>query len=473
MESVKHEKRAQTISTVPTSPLASLDRRLPWRGAVVVLLGAAVSWWLFSDTGQRHAQPADQTSTIRFAHFGSFSDYQLWRGIIAEFTLNHPEVVVEQEYVVGLAGHYETKLRQQVLSHTLPDLALIQFGPFVELVNHFADLSELVDASDTGHRLARGSFDATAMASFVHDGRQQGLPVSGGNLLIYVNRKCIQRVAKVKGTPGPRPHANWTMKEFQRIAQWLTSDLDGDGRIDQFGFWLPRWIYYLPFLWSFGAELTDGPGAVWTLQGDAAEQALRFYRDLAVGDRVCPRDEEVPQLFQDVGFLTGKVAMCVNGPWFMPFLDKTALRDDYLVLPIPRGPGGRATRITWDGVVMVDGLPPKRRAIAERFIRYLLSKRVQDRIARAGRALPARIESLTAFIASGQKSRREPFVEAMANSRLQPVLPAFARVDRAINRHFRYLIDPLSRLPPSVVLERLANDPAILAGFSSTKEQRP
>ncbi|MCH7592006.1 MAG: hypothetical protein IH989_04390, partial [Planctomycetes bacterium] len=69
-------------------------RRLATCAAVIV-----TGWWLFADTYARHARPAGQATmsvspgapgtmsvdldaspaTIRFAHFGTFHDYQLWR----------------------------------------------------------------------------------------------------------------------------------------------------------------------------------------------------------------------------------------------------------------------------------------------------------------------------------------------------------------------------------------------------------
>ena len=442
------------------------------RRVVLLVAVLGVGWWLFADTYARHRPDVHRgwpnDGGLRFAHFGTYQDYELWREVIAEFERTRPGIRVKQEYIVGLAGRYNTKMRQQILSHTLPDVALVQLGPFHELAAHFADLSGLLEDSFDADGRVEAALDATGLAAFQSGGRQRGLPVSGGNLLIYGNTECFERASRFHGLPVPLPDDDWTMEDFHRIARLLTCDFDGDGRIDQFGFWLPRWIYYLPFLWSFGAELTDEGLTEWRLAGPEAEQAFDFYRDLAVGDRVCPRDDEVPQLFQDVGFLTGKVALCVNGPWFMPFLAKTRLADGYFVAPIPRGKAGRATRITWDGVVMAEDLPRKRRAAAWQFISFLLSKPVQDRIARTGRALPARRDSAFAHFRQVDllgDDHRFRFVEALSYSRLQPLLPRFGEVDRAINEHLRHLLDPGRALTAGAMLEQLARDPVIVSVF--------
>jgi len=443
------------------------------RRIVHAAIALTVGWWLFADTYAGHAGTERRGDVIRFAHFGTYQDFELWRDVIARFERDHAGIDVKQEYIVGLAGQYNTKMRQQVLSNTLPDVALVQLGPFHELAPHFADLTDLAQTSADGATTLAVRLDAIGLAAFAVDGRQRGLPVSGGNLLIYANPECFERAAEFRGVAVPLPHNDWTMADFRRTAELLTCDFDDDGHPDQFGFWLPRWIYYLPWIWSFGAELTDETLTRWTLNGPEAEAALTFYRDLVVGDRVSPREEEVPQLFQDVGFLTGKVGLCVNGPWFIPFLAKTKLADSYVVLPIPYGPAGRKTRITWDGVVICRDLPAKRRAVSWQFIQHLLSKPVQDQIARTGRALPARTESAPAFVYPPGNPKRQPFVDALSYSRLQPRLPQFGKVDRAINRQLVRLTDPDRRLTAREVLDQLAHDPAIQAAFPSEEGTAP
>lgn len=447
------------------------------RLTIVVSICLAVGGWLFGDTVARHRSAHSAPSSIRFAHFGDYQDYEFWKRVIADFELANPELTVKQEYIVGLAGQYNTKMRQQVISGTLPDVALVQLGSFHEFADHFASLAHLLDGRSEGSGLLRSDLDSTGLAAFQFKGAQRGLPVWGGTLQIFGNLECFERADTFHGFPVPRPDNDWTMEDFRRTAKLLTCDFDGDGRIDQFGFWLPRWVYYLPFIWSFGADITaDGPngsGVLWEFVGPHALEAMSFYRALAVEDRSCPRDDEVPQLFQDVGFLTGKVALCVNGPWFMPFLAKTQLNDAYFVAPIPRGRAGSQTRITWDGLVMPKGLLPKRRKAAERWITFLLSSRVQDRMARRGRALPALRPSAPKFVQPPHDTQRRRFVHALDNARLQLQHPRFSEFDRVINRHFSRLIDPDWNWTAQLMLNRLAQDPVIRSIFPSPTNAAP
>ena len=118
--------------------------------------------------------------------------------MIRAFDQANPPHRVHPEYVVGLAGHYNTKMRQQVMTDDLPDVALIQLGPFCELAEHFADLGPIAQRRSLEDALVDTGVDA-----FRWQGESRGLPVSGGSLLLYANLDCFERagalVSALKG----------------------------------------------------------------------------------------------------------------------------------------------------------------------------------------------------------------------------------------------------------------------------------
>ncbi len=426
---------------------------------------------MFADTLAHYRSPDRRPDAIRFAHFGSYEDYELWRDIIDAFEDAHPGLRVRQEYVPGWYGRYDAKIRQQILSGTLPDVALMQFGPFTGLSRHFARLDSLIDAE------VAADLDASALQSFTvtteTHSELRGMPLAGGNLLIYCNTECLSLASTFHGRAIDLPDDDWTMEDFAALARDLTCDFDSDGALDQFGFWRPGWVYYLPFVWSFGATLVDQDAARWTLQGPEAEAAMTFYRDPGRGRRVCPEPAEVPQLIQDVGFLTGKVAMCVNGPWFQPFLAGTRLRETYAVLNIPRGPGGRRTRVTWDGLCIPAALPLDRDHAAWKFVRFCVTPGVQEMIASTGRSLPARRSALPAFAGSEDDPRRARFIDALSYSRLQPRVPNFDRIDRAMGRHLQRWIATQPAAEPARFLAELASSPEVARCFGERAGHDP
>jgi multiple sugar transport system substrate-binding protein len=288
----------------------------------------------------------------------------------------------------------------------------------------------------------------------------------GGNLLIFLNRKAFQKASEFHGKPVEPPGSDWTIAQFLRTAEKLTCDFDRDGQTDQYGFALPGWDYYLPFIWSFGADLTDPQATRWTFSGPTAMAVMRFYRQLATGDRVVPNASELPEGTAEGAFLSGKAAMCINGTRFVPELDRSERAGDYLVAPIPRGPGGRVTAVLWDAVVVRTGLTDLERERAFRLAAWLLSPQVQRRMAHAGLALPAILEARPIFV-EPDPLRRKPFVDALSYSRLPDPMPGFEAIDRVMTQHFGEAVDPTLKFEAVTVLEALASDPAILTAFSS------
>ena len=210
------------------------------RRTLGIVLAIGIGYWLFGSTYGRYSRASGwREEALRFAHFGSFEDYEFWRDVIVDFERQHPPTRVRQEYIVGLGEHYNTKLRQQIISGTLPDMALIQLGPFHELAEHFADVTNLLESSTNGDPHPATEIHSNALSAFHFHGRQRALPVSGGSLVIYGNLRCFERARRLHEKPIPLPQDDWTIADFYRTAQQLTCDFDGDGTIEQFGFWLP------------------------------------------------------------------------------------------------------------------------------------------------------------------------------------------------------------------------------------------
>lgn len=455
--------------------LAPVRSTMRLRTAVLAAATAGATWWLFADTLDHYLPHPPDPNVIRFSHFGSYQDFELWQEIIDAFETSNPGMRVEQEYVPGWYGRYDTKIRQQILSGTLPQVVLVQLGPFAGMAEHFAELDDFLVWGDDPLDLEE-DIDPTAIDAFSvrdpKDGqmRLRGMPIAGGDLLIYCNTECFERASTFLGRQVTLPSDEWSMEDFAELARTLTCDFDGDGQSDQFGFWQPRWVYYLPFLWSHGARLTDEHAREWLFTGPHAERAVSFYRDLVRTWRVCPAPADVPQLIQDVGFLTGKVAMCVNGPWFQPFLDATRLRDTYSIATIPRGAGGSVTRVTWDGLCIAKGLSQAQARAAWRFVRFCLSLTVQEMIAETGRSIPALLAAQPAFDRAGTDDRRHKFVQALASARLQPRLPRFSELDRAIERHLQRFIADDTHISPARFLEDLATDSSLVGALNPSRE---
>lgn len=426
------------------------------RRIIGILVILVTSVWLFSDTVRHYYPKPRDGSVLRFSHFGTYQDYETWRELIVAFESAHPGIRVHQEYVVGWYGLYNRKLRQQYLSESEPDVSLVQASSFLTFAQQFAALPFL--SNDLDYQ----ALDPVAVHMYEVDGEHRGVPVTGGTLLIYYNKRSFEKARSTSGTTTSYPAADWTLSDFEATAKALTQDFDRDGELDQFGFWQPRWLYYLPFLWSFGADVLDDSGQQWLLTDTAAESSLAFYQRMRLGpDRYAPHPHEVSQMLQDVAFLTGRTAMCINGPWFMAFLNETDLRNNYGVANIPKGSNGRTTRVTWDGIVASSRLSEPVMASAMEFIKFVASENGQRILVTNPRALPARTSVRTWLLQQHPSNAMRTFVEAMEYSRPEPQTPYFAQVDRAIQQNLSSLFHNIRPASPATVLRSIQDDPVI------------
>jgi multiple sugar transport system substrate-binding protein len=438
-------------------------------GIAALVIG--VGWYLFAATIAYYAPVDEARRPLRVAHRGGYAEYRMWERVIDAFHESHPGIRIKHELVVG---RYQSVIAQQVVAGSAPEIMTFEDEPFPNFApTAFADLTELVRGSDCGFDLEADYF-TSAWQSFEVDGRLYGLPVSGGTLAVYYNEDCFLRAERHHGRRLSRPHDNWTVDEFRALCDQLTCDLDGDGRVDQFGLCQPWWVYYLPFVYAFGAEVLDENRTEWRLVGPEAQAAFAFYQSLRFPKRVVPYPSELGQMNQDMAFLTGRVAMAVSGPWFQFFLAETTMREHYGVVSVPAGPGGRGTRVTWSGICLNAAVSGERRRAAWEFARFVCSQAGQDAIALTGRAIPARKQSAVLYAAHPEYPACGKFVEALSYARLQPITADWKRMDRTIKRHLSGLLreDP-PRLTPAEFLQALAGDPFIRERFGSTRSASP
>lgn len=102
--------------------------------------------------------------------------------------------------------------------------------------------------------------------------------------------------------------------EMIEMLQALTKDLDGDGKIDQYGL---TWNYtepffFMPFLTGYGGWVMDAEGNP-TLDNDETVNAIQFILDLRDRYQVIPRESDYN--IAETLFKERRAAAIINGPW--------------------------------------------------------------------------------------------------------------------------------------------------------------
>ena len=416
-----------------------MARPMGWGSFGLFTVGAGL--WLFGDTCAYYH--AGKEPALRFSYWGSYREHQMWGEIVEAFRRLHPEIDVRREYITG---RYTDKIQKLLLAGEAPDVMMFadehfpRFAPSGKL----EALDGYCRSADRPLDLERDFFETSA-AHFQADGRAYGIPVFGGNCLILYNRDAFREAGL------PEPPERWTLDEFLAACRRLTADTDNDGRIDRYAFLVPGWVYWMPFHFAHGGRYLDPTRRHWRLWGPEAETSFAFWQDLRHRHHVAPHRDELGET-GGVAFMTGRVAMQVNGPWAMPPLNAAGV--SYDVAHTPAGPDGRATRVTWDGLVMFSG--SRKKDQAWKFIHFALGLEAQETVARYQRSVPALKAAGPAFIDANPEVRAGRFIEALEYSRFQPITADWALMSREISGEVDLMLDG-RQTPRQTLLELVRN----------------
>lgn len=410
---------------------------------MVLLVVVAGLMTVFKPKPSAPANPDATVVTLSF--WGSYEEWGMWREIVELFHDKNPDVWIKINYI---PDGYDDKIRLLLAADSAPDIMLIQDEPFPAYAGYgkFADLTDWAYGADCPVDWDT-AFWPTAAESFKYKGRVMGLPIWGGNVLVYYNRKMFRDMGV------DPPSDDWTFDEFIAKAKEITRDTDGDGDIDTFGLTLPGWVYFLPWTWGFGAHYLNESCTDWAFTGPVALAATRFYQDLRFRHHVSPSIQEIPSVTEGAMFMTGRIGMTVSGPWNSPGL-KTA-NIDFDVVHIPFGPTGeRHTRVTWDALCMFNKCEHKE--AAWRFMKHCITYEAQAVVGRYVRSVPALIEAKDAFMDPDNGWNEEKYIEALEYTRIQPISKQWQAMGNVMNPVYEQLL--LNKITPEEAVERMAED---------------
>ncbi|WP_242024447.1 ABC transporter substrate-binding protein [Trichocoleus sp. FACHB-591] len=422
--------------------------QLAWmrNAAVIVLLLLSVLGWF--DWKPTPAIAAPNSSQV--------THLTLWQGVnpppnrdvlqklVDRFNQTHMDIQVDSIYV-GQPDEQMPKILAAVVGNSAPDM--LWFAPMItgQLVELGAvrPLEQWLDQSPLREQIAPTLFETMELENHLWS-----IPFGTNNVGIFY-RPSLFQAAGITKLPQ-------TWEELRQVAQTLTRDTDGDCRIDQHGMLLPlgkgEWTVFnwLPFMWSGGGELTDAgeanPAAV-NLANSGAIAALQLWRDLLDdGSAVLSLPERGYELD---GFLAGKVAMQLSGPWTLGQLQATGV--DFGVIPIPTE-ARRATASGGENLFFFKSRPEREQA-ALTFAEYVLSEEFQTQWALGTGYLPTNLKArqnstYQQFVS--QQPAVSVFLEQAPYGRSRPIFFGYNRVSEQLGRAIEAVL--LGKSTPTAAL---------------------
>lgn len=220
--------------------------------------------------------------------FGMFGDsywevanadgYVIIDKAIKKFEKLHPEIKIH--YYSGIPkDDYEEWLARKILKGDAPDVFMILSEDFSHMVS-LGLLENLDKEIQEDKSVEIRDYYETSLEAGKIDDRQYALPYETVPTLMIVNKTLLEK----EGIPVP--DADWSWDDLYRICKKVTKDLDGDGRLDQFGTYNYGW---LEALYSNDGKIFDPQGKKCYLTSERTEESVRFIQrinELYQGEKV-------------------------------------------------------------------------------------------------------------------------------------------------------------------------------------------
>jgi multiple sugar transport system substrate-binding protein len=350
--------------------------------------------------------PKKLGGAITVLNWGTETEGKVWNELATEFTA---KTGIKVNIETAEWSVYWDKISTLYAANTPPEVFAMDAPLFPDWLSRDA-LQSLQPYIDKDPATVEGLYPASLKA-YKTDKGYFGLPRDFQTIVLYYNKALFDK-AGVK-----YPTADWTWDDLKAAAKKLTLK-DAKGKVTQWGFSPDLYDiegFMSSLVWSYGGEIVS-PDAKKTLIADKREP-WKLVWSMIRDDQSIPSTDMAAQYGSDL-FVAGKSAMITSGHWSVP--DYSQLPFGWDVVPMPKGPAGRATSVNSAGFVMAKKSANPDAGWA--WIQFILSKDGQTKLAQLGFAIPARkeIAESQAFLGQTVKIDHKMFLDAIEYAHVKP-----------------------------------------------------
>ncbi|HEX2963723.1 MAG TPA: extracellular solute-binding protein [Ignavibacteriales bacterium] len=298
---------------------------------------------LFFSCGNKQQQSKGKTVVVFWHSFVS-STVPALNELIARFEKEHPNIEIKAQYV-PTGDALIQKLVTAIQSKSAPDISWIHSDFMEDLVKADA-IYKIQDFSEGKNGISKEDM-ADIYPSLLQYASWRGtlysMPMEATNLALLYNKDMFQKA----GLDPNHPPKDWN--ELHEYAKKLTLDINGDGKNDQTGMFLPvypaagplsAWMVWqwLPYLWQAGGDVITNDQAKVLYNDPAGVQALKLWQDMYNELHLSTFTSDY-----DVAFASRHLAMAMDGPWNLPRYNDILKNLNWAFAPLPAGPNKQAT----------------------------------------------------------------------------------------------------------------------------------
>jgi multiple sugar transport system substrate-binding protein len=335
--------------------------------------------------------------------------------LIPMFEAEHPNIKVESLPVPY--GEFRQKLLTSMAGGVAPNLirADIIWVPELAELGALAPLDEIMPDFDE----YKAKVFPGPLSTNLWNGHYYGLPLDTNTRVWFWNKEMYEAA----GIAGPPETIDDVVAQCEAIKA-LGEDryVFADGGIYPWAM--------LPWLWSFGGEITDpeitkasgylnGPKSV-----AAYEFWLQFLKDGCLAPSVLGSGVDA-----GTGYAQDLYANYLDGPWMYPIYEGQFPDKQLHAALMPAGDGGSASVVGGEDIVLLQQSPNKEEAME--FIRFTLSTEYQLKMAEVGQMM------VLSELLESDYIKNHPyygtFLEQLKTAQARTPHPAWTKMDEILN----------------------------------------
>ncbi len=312
---------------------------------------------------------------VKFATWGSKTEINILKPLLAEFEKENPEITVELMHV---PQNYFQKIHLLFAAKLYPDVVFINniYFPIYQKAGLLENMQPYFKKE-----IEQNIFFEKSLENFTINGMLYAIPRDVSNLVIFYNKDLFDKYKVAY------PQKNWTMKDFLEIAKKLSIDTNNDGKNDVWGIsYSEQMLFWLPYLLSNGGGIFD-KNKNYILNSEQSLEALQFYADLANKYHVAPKKIDTSSKTASQMFIDGQLAMQLTGRWVVPKY-REDIDFDWDIINFPNGEIGSVVANDASGWAIAKN--SKNKTASVKLIKFLSSKYAIQKFAQSGLIVPAR-----------------------------------------------------------------------------------
>ncbi|NWG32735.1 MAG: ABC transporter substrate-binding protein, partial [Rhodocyclaceae bacterium] len=325
---------------------------------------------------------AQEVVEIDFLTYLTGPDGAYYEALVNQFNEEHPGIKVN--FLVEPGGaEYQSKLVLSIRSGDAPAAVLLHLDEIPRYINNEMIYGWSKADWESTFGVSLDDYVPATMSYAIVDDMVYAVTFTVYHLALYYNVDHFVAA----GLDPDKPPQTWD--EFIEYGKALTRDTNGDGEIDQWGYfchggWAFRvlWQWYSLY-WEMGGELLNEDQTEVAFNNEKGVAALQYFVDLIEKDKICPAEPSDGEQ----AFALGTLSMHTNGPWMINYFDSVEGLN-WRVANLPAFDGHKAAWGSTHSLVFPKGVPDAEHEAAVEFGAWMAAHTVE--LAAAG-AYPARL----------------------------------------------------------------------------------